>query len=75
MKFKTGDRVRVTRLDWEDVDFYGKLKKCEFNKNSFHITKCTNKTYEHKRISKSHMTGYGERKKEYYILATNEEGS
>lgn len=73
MGFKAGDRVHVTRLDWEDVDFYGTLKKCESNKNSFYLTKCTNKTYEHKRILKHHMIGYGTARRDYYTLVTDEE--
>ncbi|MFT2142272.1 DUF3310 domain-containing protein [Mammaliicoccus sciuri] len=73
MEFKPGDRVHVTRLDWEDVDFYGTLKKCESNKNIFYLTKCTNKTYEHKRIVKHHVIGYGAARRDYYTLATDEE--
>ncbi|MCJ0953551.1 DUF3310 domain-containing protein [Mammaliicoccus sciuri] len=73
MEFKAGDRVHVTRLDWEDVDFYGTLTKCESNKNSFYLTKCTNKTYEHKRILKHHMIGYRTARRDYYTLATDEE--
>ncbi|WP_204206118.1 DUF3310 domain-containing protein [Mammaliicoccus sciuri] len=73
MEFKAGDRVHVTRLEWEDVDFYGTLNKCKSNKSIFYLTKCTNKTYEYKRIVKHHIISYGAARRDYYILATDEE--
>lgn len=69
MKFKAGDRVHVTKLDWDDVDFYATLK--ERSLNTFLLTDCTNREHENKTVWKI-KKGISS-KEDYYTLATDEE--
>ena len=73
MKFKSGDRVHVTRLVWRDVDFYATLQET----NSFlghplyRLVNCTNLYYQNYLVRKENSDLYGER--DYYTLAADEE--
>lgn len=69
MKFKAGDIVHVTKLDWDDVDFYATLK--ERSLNTFLLTDCTNREHENKTVWKI-KKGISS-KEDYYNLATDEE--
>lgn len=73
MEFKAGDRVHVTRLDWDDVDFYATLKPAH-NPHIFHKLKnCSNSDYENERVWNERSELYGKNKKDYYTLVTDEE--
>ncbi|WP_436890017.1 DUF3310 domain-containing protein [Mammaliicoccus sciuri] len=71
MEFKAGDRVHVTRLDWDDVDFYATLKEDETRGRVFLISDCTNSEYEGEFVWKPEKHEFGD--KDYYTLATDEE--
>lgn len=74
MKFKEGDRVHVTLLDFKDVDFYGTLTEGEkFSKGYFTLVDCTDKYFEENIVLKSNEEGYGEYEEDYYVLAEDEE--
>jgi hypothetical protein len=71
MEFKAGDRVHVTRLNGDKVDFYATLKEKNPITTSFILTECTNKDYDKLPIWKAGMYEFGDR--DYYTLATDEE--
>lgn len=74
MEFKAGDRVRVTRLDWEDVDFYATLKETRTDA-VFCLIDCTNYRYECVQVYSPKTKDFGPDKTDYYTLATDEENS
>lgn len=69
MNFKAGDRVHVTKLDWDDVDFYATLK--ERSLNTFLLTNCTDKEHENKFVWKIKRKISGN--EDYYTLVVDEE--
>ncbi|MDO0948193.1 DUF3310 domain-containing protein [Mammaliicoccus sciuri] len=71
MEFKSGDRVHVTRLDWDDVDFYGTLNERNTSLISFELTDCTNIRHEGAYVLKPEIIDFGD--EDYYTLATDEE--
>ncbi|MDO0953436.1 DUF3310 domain-containing protein [Mammaliicoccus sciuri] len=71
MEFKSGDRVHVTRLDWDDVDFYGTLNERNTSLISFELTDCTNIRHEGAYVLKPGIIDFGD--EDYYTLATDEE--
>ncbi|MCP1288307.1 DUF3310 domain-containing protein [Mammaliicoccus sciuri] len=70
MEFKAGDRVHVTRLDWEDVNFYATLEKKKTD-GAFRLIDCSLKEYSCRSVLASHRGGFGN--EDYYTLATDEE--
>lgn len=68
MEFKAGDRVHVTRLDGEDVDFYATLKERDFD--TFILSNCTDIRYDNKLLWKPERYIFSE--KDYYTLVTEE---
>ncbi len=70
MEFKAGDRVHVTRLNGDKVDFYATLKEKNPITTSFILTECTNKDYDKLPVWKAGMYEFGDR--DYYTLATDE---
>lgn len=74
MKFKEGDRVHVTRLDRNNVDFYGTLKiVSEESTECYMLLDCTDKDYEYEVIYKERYKNFGKDKTDYYTLAKDEE--
>ncbi|WP_301420057.1 hypothetical protein [Mammaliicoccus lentus] len=76
MKFKEGDRVHVTRICYENVDFYATLYKIwdeRWSSEYFRIANCSNKTYEGFSICKPSTGRYGLNEPDYYVLAEDEE--
>ncbi|MEB5757427.1 DUF3310 domain-containing protein [Mammaliicoccus sciuri] len=71
MEFKLGDRVHVTRLNWDDVDFYATLEQANNTQLFYKLKNCSNSGYENKRVSKGHNGRYVENE-DYYTLATEE---
>lgn len=69
MKFKAGDRVHVTRLDGEDVDFYATLKEGDFD--IFILLNCTDIRYDNKLLWKPERYSFSE--KDFYTLVTDED--
>ncbi|MDT0701993.1 DUF3310 domain-containing protein [Mammaliicoccus sciuri] len=69
MKFKAGDRVHVTRLYGDEVDFYATLK--ERNVSTFIIFNCTDIRYEYQYLWKPERYEFGET--DFYTLATDED--
>lgn len=73
MEFKAGDRVHVTRLGWEDVDFFATLVQGYSFSGlvSYKLVNCTNSDYENKVVCKKESGLYGSQ--DYCTLATDEE--
>lgn len=70
MKFKSGDRVHVKRLDWEDVNFYATLEKTRTD-GVFCLIDCSLKDYTGRAVIAPHRGGFGN--EDYYTLASDEE--
>ncbi|WP_204981696.1 DUF3310 domain-containing protein [Mammaliicoccus sciuri] len=73
MEFKVDNRVHVTKLDWDDVDFYATLKEHETRGMVFLLSDCTNSEYEGEFVWKPEKREFGD--EDYYTLATDEEDS
>ncbi|RIN80217.1 DUF3310 domain-containing protein [Mammaliicoccus sciuri] len=73
MKFKAGDRVHVTKLKKEDVDFYATLERASSSNAHllYRLKNCTNSIYENDVVWKEDSNFHGVR--DYYTLATDEE--
>lgn len=71
MKFKTGDRVHVTRLDGEDVDFYATL--VDIGGGLWELVNCSDSEYEKEEVLKDDETDFGVNLDDYYTLATDED--
>lgn len=71
MEFKAGDRVHVTKLNWDDVDFYATLKEDENRVMVFLLSDCTNSEYEGEFVWKPEKHEFED--EDYYTLATDEE--
>lgn len=70
MQFKAGDRVHVTRLDWEDVNFFATLEKT-ITDGVFRLIDCSLKDYTGRAVKAPHRGGFGN--EDSYTLATDEE--
>lgn len=77
MQFKAGDRVHVTRLDWEDVDFYATLTDFYFDSyaKTAQLVNCSNASFEGGDVYLPSDEYFGPDKADYYTLATDEEDS
>lgn len=75
MKFKAGDRVHVTRLDGEKVDFYATLTNFGSYGERADLVNCTNKSLEGVGMYLPNDEDFGPDKTDYYTLATDEEDS
>lgn len=73
MEFKAGDRVRVTRLDGEKVDFYGTL--VDIGGGLWELANCSDSKYEKEEVLKDDETDFGVNLDDFYTLATDEEDS
>ncbi|MEB8131530.1 DUF3310 domain-containing protein [Mammaliicoccus sciuri] len=71
MEFKAGDRVHVTRLDGEKVDFYGTL--VDIGGGLWELANCSDSKYEKEEVLKDDETGFGVNLDDFYTLATDEE--
>ncbi|MCD8896563.1 hypothetical protein [Mammaliicoccus sciuri] len=71
MKFKAGDRVHVTRLDGEKVNFNGTINRT--GTNILVLINCTDYRYENRQIYTLNSRRFGPDKSDYYTLATDEE--
>ncbi|WP_192977827.1 hypothetical protein [Mammaliicoccus vitulinus] len=73
MRFKTGDRVHVTKLKKEVVDFYATLERASSSNEHllYRLKNCTNSIYENDVVWKEDSNFHGV--KDYYTLATDEE--
>ncbi|MCJ1774666.1 DUF3310 domain-containing protein [Mammaliicoccus sciuri] len=71
MEIKAGDRVHVTRLDGEKVDFYATLRI--FDEFRFELTDCSNTLFNNFKVSRPNTEEYGLNGYYYYTLATDEE--
>lgn len=71
MKFKAGDRVHVTRLDGENVNFYGTL--VDIGGGLWELVNCSDSEYEKEEVLKDDETDFGVNLDDYYTLATDEE--
>ena len=69
MEFKAGDRVHVTRLDGQKVDFYATLNSNPANPACFKLEDCSNSSHKEKTVWKIVTNGSCD----YYTLATDEE--
>lgn len=72
MEFKQGDRVHVTRLCGEKVDFYATLKETRTD-GVFCLIDCTYHRYETVQVYTPKTKYFGPDKTDYYTLATDEE--
>lgn len=72
MKFKAGDRVRVLRLNTNEVDFYATLK--DYNDgHPFILSDCSDGRFECCSVFKPNTGEVGLNRWDYYILAEDEE--
>lgn len=71
MEFKAGDRVRVLRLNGENVNFYGTINRT--GTNILVLINCTDYRYENIQIYTSNSRSFGPDKSDYYTLVTDEE--
>lgn len=71
MEFKAGDRVHVTRLNHNEVDFYGTL--VDLGVGIWELANCSDSEYENDEVYKDDETGFGVNRSDYYTLATDEE--
>lgn len=71
MKFKHSDKVHVTRLNSEKVDFYATLKETGAD-GVFYLIDCTNYRYEGVQVYTPKTKDFGPDKQDYYTLATDE---
>lgn len=72
MKFKNGDRVHVTRLDGEKVDFYATLANFNEYDEAADLVNCTIEGLEGSGVYLPNDKDFGPDKKDYYTLATDE---
>ena len=73
MNFKAGDRVHVTRLNHNDVDFYATL--VDVGEGIWELTYCSDDGYQYDEIYKNDSINFGKNQSDYYTLATDEEDS
>lgn len=72
MKFKEGDRVRVLRLNTNEVDFYATLK--DYNDgHPFILSNCSDGRFECCSVFKPNTGEVGLNRWDYYVLAEDEE--
>ena len=72
MEFKEGDRVRVLRLDTNEVDFYATLK--DYNDgHPFILSDCSDGRFEYCSVYKPNTGEVGLNRWDYYVLAEDEE--
>ena len=72
MEFKAGDRVRVLRLNTNEVDFYATLK--DYNDgHPFILSDCSDGRFENSSVFKPNTGEVGLNRWDYYVLATDEE--
>lgn len=72
MEFKAGDRVRVLRLNTNEVDFYATLK--DYNDgHPFILSDCSDGRFECCSVFKPNTGEVGLNRWDYYVLATDEE--
>lgn len=75
MEFKAGDRVHVTRLNGEKVDFYATLTDFDSSNEIAELINCSNTSFEGKSAFLPNDVDFGLDKEDYYTLATDEEDS
>lgn len=73
MEFKPGDRVHVTRLDGEKVDFYATIGGLYQHGELMELVNCTDKSFKGVGVYLPNDKDFGPDKKDYYTLATDEE--
>ncbi|WP_239748981.1 MULTISPECIES: DUF3310 domain-containing protein [unclassified Mammaliicoccus] len=71
MKFNIGDRVHVTRINHEDVDFYGTISYIEGY--LMEINSCSDHHYRTRVVYAPNHNKFGKEKFDYYTLSTDEE--
>ncbi|MDT0711053.1 DUF3310 domain-containing protein [Mammaliicoccus sciuri] len=77
MEFKVGDRVHVTRLNGEKVDFYATLTDFCFDQyaKTAQLDNCSNASFEGGDVYLPSDEYFGPDKADYYTLVTDEEDS
>lgn len=70
MKFKPGDRVHVTKLDGEKVDFYATLTSFGSYGEKAELVNCTNRKLEGLSVHLPNEMDFGPDRLDYYTLAT-----
>ncbi|MCJ1765853.1 DUF3310 domain-containing protein [Mammaliicoccus sciuri] len=75
MEFKAGDRVHVTRLDGEKVDFYATLTEFDSSNEMADLVNSTDSSFECAGVYLPNSKYFGPDKSDYYTLATDEEDS
>lgn len=72
MQFKAGDRVHVTRLDGEKVDFYATLSGFDSYNETTELVNCTNNSLEGVSVYLPNDEDFGLDRFDYYTLSTDE---
>lgn len=73
MEFKAGDRVHVTRLDGQVVDFYATLTSFGSYGEAAKLVNCTNRSFEGLGVHLLNEMDFGPDRLDYYTLETDEE--
>ena len=73
MEFKAGDRVHVTKLDGQKVDFYATLNNLNLDLETATLDNCTKNLYEGRGVYLATDEDFGPGDVDYYTLATDEE--
>ena len=73
MEFKDGDRVRVLRAGWEDVELYATLRKGYSSIKYFLMVDTSISVYEECLLLRPDNQYFGVNKRDFYVLAEDEE--
>ena len=75
MEFGTGDKVHVTRLDGEKVDFYATIGDLYQHGELMELVNCTDKSFKGVGVYLPNDKDFGPDEDDYYTLVTDEEDS
>lgn len=74
MGFKVGDRVKVTRLNRQNVNFFATLKYVIGSNDMYRLVDCSNPNFTNTLVWKDYINNlFGKDKEDYYVLAEDEE--
>ena len=69
MGLKVGDRVKVTRLNRQNVNFFATLKYANGSNDMYKLVDCSNYNFTNALVWKQYIDRFGVNKEDYYILA------
>lgn len=69
MRFKVGDRVKVSRFNRQDVNFFATLSYTCISSTMYRLIDCSDCNIENALVWKQHIDNFREDKEDYYIPA------